>query len=173
MLGKIFREFSICKLNQLAGRIDTCLSRLDDDQIWTRASENENAIGNLVLHLVGNLRQRILADIGGSPDIRQRDLEFNAREGIGGTELGAALRATVAEAVYSIGSVSDERLTERIVVQQETMTVLEAIYQVVQHFALHAGQIFYATKLLTGQELGFTTHTRASKEASCADSPVR
>ena len=40
------------------------------------------------------------------------------------------------------------------------MTVLEAIFKTTEHFALHTGQIMYATKLATSTALGFTTHNR-------------
>ena len=99
---RLFLNFSIDKLQQLASRIDTCVSQLSDDQVWTRGGENENAVGNLVLHLCGNVRQWIIASIGGEPDHRERDREFSARGGVDKAELRQRLRATVSQATAVI-----------------------------------------------------------------------
>ncbi len=158
--GDLFREVSTRKLAQLAGRIDVCLDRLNDDQIWARGSENENAVGNLVLHLIGNTGQWILSGVGGARDIRARDDEFNERSGASKEELKARLAERIAAVNLVISGVSDARLTHRIQVQRYDVSVLEAIYHVVEHFAQHMGQIVFATKLFTGQELGFYTHLK-------------
>ena len=65
-------------LAELCPRIETCLGKLTTEQIWTRGTENQNAVGNLVLHLTGNVRQWILSGVGGRPDARHRDEEFAA-----------------------------------------------------------------------------------------------
>src|SRR5450631_2938439 len=82
-----FLNFSADKLTQLVGRIETCVEMLTPEQLWTRTSANQNAVGNLLLHLNGNVRQWILHGIGGQADLRQRDSEFAAREGSGAQEL--------------------------------------------------------------------------------------
>ena len=146
----------------MAGRIETCLSGLAEEQIWARSSENENAIGNLVLHLSGNVRQWIVSGVGGRPDTRQRDAEFAARGGGSGAELVACLKEAVEEAGGILAELTPERLGERIVVQHYDVTVLEAIYHVVEHFSGHTGQIIFATKMLTGADLGFYRHLRTT-----------
>ena len=55
-----------------------------------RGTENQNAVGNLVLHLNGNIRQWILSGVGGAHDARIRDLEFSARGGESAAALGQA-----------------------------------------------------------------------------------
>ena len=60
-------------------RIISCLERLSPEQIWWRPNEASNSVGNLVLHLTGNVRQWIISGLGGAADIRQRDLEFSER----------------------------------------------------------------------------------------------
>jgi uncharacterized damage-inducible protein DinB len=159
-LHRIFLDYSAETLRQMTGRIETCLSGLAEEQIWARSSENENAIGNLVLHLSGNVRQWIVSGVGGRLDTRQRDAEFAARGGGGGAELAARLKEAVEEAAGILAELTPERLGERIVVQHYDVTVLEAIYHVVEHFSGHAGQIIFATKMLTGTDLGFYRHLR-------------
>jgi len=156
----VFLDYSARKLRQLTCRIEDCLDRLSGEQIWTRQAANENAVGNLVLHLSGNVRQWISSAVGGRQDIRRREAEFAARSGIGGPELAAELRATVDEAVAVLEALAPGRLTEQICVQDYRLTILEAVYHVVEHFSGHTGQIIYVTKLLTGEDLGFYGHLR-------------
>ena len=157
-LDRMFADFSAKKLRQMAQRIETCLAKLTPEQIWARGSENENAIGNLVLHLCGNVRQWILTGVGGAPDVRERDAEFAARESGSSTELSVRLTSTVEEAVAVIERVTAARLVERTVVQKYDVSVMEAIYHVVEHFSGHTGQIIFATKMLTSGDLGFYRH---------------
>ncbi len=156
--SSLFLQFSANKLAQLSGRIADTVVRLNEEQIWLRRHETNNAVGNLVMHIAGNVRQWILSGIGGTPDIRVRDAEFSARGEIEIRELLSRLQSTVEEAVTLLRSLPEERLTEEIVVQKYRLTVLEAIYHVVEHFAQHTGQILFAAKLMTGEDLGYYGH---------------
>ena len=160
-LDRIFLDFSEKKLRQLAGRIEDCLGRLTAEQVWARGHENENAIGNLVLHLCGNVRQWIVAGVGGKPDIRVRDREFTARGEIEPAELAGRLKATVDEAASVIAGAAP-RLAEPVTIQKYDITVLEAIAHVVEHFAQHSGQIMFVTKMLTGQDMGYYKHLKTT-----------
>jgi uncharacterized damage-inducible protein DinB len=161
-LHRLFLDCSTRRLEQSFSRIEACLGRLSEEQVWARGSENENAIGNLVLHLAGNVRQWIVSGVGGAPDTRDRDGEFSARGGSSIPELKERLRGIVGEAAAAIGAVTPERLAERVVIQKYELSVLEAIYHVVEHFSLHTGQIIFATKMLTGSDMGFYSHLRSS-----------
>jgi uncharacterized damage-inducible protein DinB len=114
------------------------------------------------LHLSGNVRQWIVSGVGGAPDTRERDGEFSARGDISIPELKERLRGIVTEAAAVIAAVTPERLAERVVIQKYEVSVLEAIYHVVEHFSLHTGQIIFATKLLTASDMGFYAHLRAN-----------
>jgi uncharacterized damage-inducible protein DinB len=159
---RLFLAYSARKLRQLSGRIDDCLGRLTEEQVWARGTGNENAVGNLVLHLSGNVRQWIVAAVGGQPDTRQRDAEFAARGGLTASSLAALQRGVVREAASIIENCAPARLGESLTVQSYNVTVLEAIYHVVEHFSGHTGQIVYATKLLTGEDLGFYKHLQTT-----------
>jgi uncharacterized damage-inducible protein DinB len=162
---EIFIKFSADKLEQLHGRIQDCVARLTPEQIWTRNSENENAVGNLVLHLSGNVRQWIGSGVAGQPDNRQRDTEFDARGGMAPVELAELLKTRVAGAAAIIREVPAVRLTERITPQGHDVTVLEAIAHVVEHFSQHTGQVILLTKILTGEDLAYYQHLRGSGRA--------
>jgi uncharacterized damage-inducible protein DinB len=157
-LDRIFLDCSAVQLRKYTERIAVCLDKLDPGQIWMRGGENENAVGNLVLHLCGNVRQWIVSGVGDQPDTRDRDREFDARGGLPAAELMQKLRDTVEQATAVIGSVTPARLAERLTIQGYNVTVLEAIYHVVEHFSHHTGQILFATKALTGGDLGFYRH---------------
>ena len=164
-MHEIFIRFSVDKLNQFTERIDTCLAKLSPEQIWWREAEAQNAIGNLVLHLCGNLGQWVLSAVGGAPDNRQRDLEFSASGGVSTEELRRRLKERVTETVALIEALPAGRMIERVNVQKYNLTVLEVVYHVVEHFAGHTGQIIFATKLLKGEDLGYYEHlARAAHE---------
>src|SRR5579863_6010403 len=74
-----FLRVSTVQLETQLARIEACVAKLTEEQLWTRYGENQNAAGNLVLHLTGNVRQWILSGIGGAEDTRVRDAEFAAR----------------------------------------------------------------------------------------------
>ena len=168
---EIFLKFSADKLEQLHGRIQDCMARLSPEQIWTRSSENGNAVGNLVLHLSGNVRQWIGSGVAGLPDHRQRDTEFDTRGGQSSAELAALLKTRVSEAAKIIRAVPAARLTERILPQGYDVTVLEAIAHVVEHFSQHTGQVILLTKLLTGADLAYYQHLRGAGRAAGAPLP--
>jgi len=150
----LFLNVSVNKLNQSVDRIAICLAKLSDDQIWARGHENENAVGNLVLHLCGNVRQWIMHGLGGQPDIRVRDSEFAAAGGTSAAELTALIRGTIEEATAILGTLQAEQLTRIHQIQGRTASGVEAVMSVVEHFGQHTGQIIYATKNLTGEDLG-------------------
>jgi uncharacterized damage-inducible protein DinB len=159
-----FLKYSCEKLTELIGRIENCVAKLTPEQIWMRGAENENAVGNLMLHLSGNVRQWIICGVGGAEDRRDRDSEFDARSDEDALD---RLRATVAEAIEVLKGLPHAALAEKRTIQKHwDLTVLEAIYHVVEHFSMHTGQIIFATKLLTGTDLGFYGFLRRSSGTS-------
>src|SRR5215471_10477567 len=110
----LFLDFSAKKLRQLTDRIEICIGKLNEEQVWARGSANENAIGNLVLHLCGNVRQWICAGVGGRTFNRERDAEFAATGGVAPQELIRRLRETVEEASAIVEGLPAGRLSERI-----------------------------------------------------------
>lgn len=158
VLQDVFIKFSSDKLKQLCDRIQDCLGRLTYEQVWTRSGEHDNSIGNLVLHLCGNVTQWIGYGVAGRADNRNRDAEFAARGDVQPSELSHRVSAVVSDAVSIIRSLDAQRLAEITEIQKYSITKFEAVYHVVEHFAQHTGQIMFATKLLTGQDLGYYKH---------------
>ena len=127
-------------------KIQRCLDVLPADAIWRRDDEASNSIGNLLLHLSGNIRQWIVSGVGGAPDARQRSAEFDARDGDDHAALMERLRATVGEADGVLASLDAERLMELRTIQGRNVSVLDAVYHVVEHFSMHTGQIILLAK---------------------------
>ncbi len=136
-------------------KIEKCLDRLSDDDVWWRAHESNNSVGNLLLHLSGNVRQWIVSGIGGKPDNRERSLEFSERNVIPKKIVWSKLQDAVAEASQVLESFPAELLLEKRRIQGFDETALQAIFHVVEHFSLHTGQIIYITKLREGRDLKF------------------
>lgn len=164
----LFLQYSVDKLQQFTSRIEVCLGKLTDHQIWARGGQNENAIGNLVLHLTGNVRQWIVSSLGENPTPRDRDSEFSARGGRAAAELAAAMRETVEQALQVISGLDNDRLTRTYEIQNYRVSGVEVVYHVVEHFAQHTGQIIFATKMLTGDDLEFYRHLRNAGQSEQA-----
>jgi uncharacterized damage-inducible protein DinB len=146
------REFLV---EEYLPKIERCLERLSDEQIWWRPNEESNSIGNLVLHLSGNARQWIVSGVGGAPDARVRDAEFAQRETIARGELLTLLRTTLADVDAVLAALTPETLLERRAIQNSDVDVLEAIFHVTEHFSMHTGQIIMLTKMLTSSDMRF------------------
>ncbi|MEZ5356699.1 MAG: DinB family protein [Bryobacteraceae bacterium] len=161
-VASVFLDASARDLIQLRDRIVTCLDKLNDEQVWMRGGDHENAIGNLVLHLCGNVRQWIGSAVGGKPDIRVRDREFQARGDVSPADLAERITAVVDDAAAVIRGLDEAALLRSVTVQNYTVTGVEAIVHVVQHFGQHTGQVILLTKHATGEDLGFYRHLNAA-----------
>jgi uncharacterized damage-inducible protein DinB len=127
-------------------KIRRCLDVLPSDALWRREDEDSNSVGNLLLHLAGNVRQWIISSVGGAPDTRSRSGEFQARDGADAEALFTALRGTLDHADAVLASLTAESLLERRTIQGRDVSVLDAVFHVVEHFSLHTGQIILLTK---------------------------
>jgi len=136
-------------------KIERCLSLLSDEQIWWRANSQSNSIGNLLLHLSGNVRQWIVAGLGGAEDARDRDAEFAQRDILSRDDLLGRLRQTLAEADAALAALNPDRLLERFKIQGLEVTALYAMLHVVEHFSMHTGQIIMMSKALGQTDLRF------------------
>lgn len=137
-------------------RLRQCVESLTDEQVWWRPNEACNSIGNLILHLNGNVRQWIVASFNGIADQRDRPAEFGERELIAASALLEMLGATLEEASGVLARLTgDDLLARREIQGYDEVSGLDAVYHVVEHFGLHYGQILYITKALRGADLGF------------------
>lgn len=145
--GKEFLERSRYYLaEEYPVKIRRCVAALPEGGVWKRANESSNSIGNLLLHLAGNVRQWIVGGVGGLPVTRDRPAEFAARDGPDAATLLAGLESAVREADTVMAGLTEADLLEPRTIQGRETTVLAAIYHVVEHFGMHTGQIVLMTK---------------------------
>ncbi|MGB8509528.1 MAG: DinB family protein [Pyrinomonadaceae bacterium] len=134
-------------------KIERSLEALTDEDVWWRAGEESNSIGNLVLHLDGSTRMWIVSGVGGETDHRLRQQEFDERAHIPRADLLARLKTTLAEVDAVLARVNDSALLEKRRIREHDYTVLEAVFHAVEHFAMHTGQIIMLAKMRAGVDL--------------------
>lgn len=155
-LAALFLKASRDKLaGQYWPRMQKAIEPLTDSQIWWRPNEASNSIGNLMLHLSGNVQQWIVAAFGELEDTRNRSQEFAERDQLSKAELSARLGSTIERADARLAQLTEADLRATYTIQKYTVTGLFAVYQVVEHFALHYGQVLYIVKTVTATDLGF------------------
>ena len=157
-------QHSLAKQN--LPRIVECLQQLSEEEIWWRPNSSSNSAGNLVLHLCGNVRQWIIAGLGGAEDKRERDREFAERGPIPRQALVTQLRRTVRDACRVLARLSEDSLLLKHDIQGYHVTGLDAAFRVAEHFGYHTGQIIYITKLKRAQDLRFTRLPVVKKEGA-------
>ncbi len=166
-LAALFLEFSRNKLlKQYWPRLRSSVEPLTDEQVWWRPNPACNSVGNLLLHLNGNVRQWLIASFSGLEDGRNRPAEFNERRRIAGKLLVQQLDATMQEAATVLDRLTARDLAATYQIQGYTVCGLDAVYQVVEHFGMHYGQVLYINKTLRGEDLGFHRELNLTGRAS-------
>ena len=146
-LADEYREQTCDLLDQAMIKLKNCLRQLDGSQLWWRPGENLNSIGNLVLHMCGNLRQWSVAGLTDAEDTRDREAEFSADGGMDSAALLELAQGTVDQAKEVFRSESDQQLVETRVIQGFTVSGLNAILHTSSHFVGHTHQIILLTRI--------------------------
>ena len=154
-LAQDFIEQSVSRINENTGKVLSCLDQLNDEEVWQRPNVASNSIGNIVLHLCGNIRQYAISSLSHLPDTRERDKEFSAKGGYSKEELKIKLTTTLDEAIKSIKSANENNLLQIRSVQGFMLSGLGIILHVTEHYSYHTGQIIFWTKILKNKDLGF------------------
>lgn len=136
-------------------RIRQCLEELSQDQIWFKPNKNSNSIGNLILHVCGNIRQYVMSGIDGQSDVRQRSLEFSEKGPLCTKELYSLISRLLNDVDPVLSSIKSEDLVKMKQVQGFNMSVVSIIIHITEHLSYHTGQIAYATKQMKNIDLRF------------------
>ena len=132
-----------------------CVNALPRAAVWARPNEGSNSIGNLLVHLTGNVTEWILGGVGGQTITRDRAGEFEQKDGADASTLLDNLEAVLREADSVLASLTAQDLERSIMIQGRETTVLAAVYHVVEHFAMHTGQIVLLTKTYAPGKIHF------------------
>jgi Protein of unknown function (DUF1572) len=166
-VAELFLEFSRKKLlGQYWPRLKQTVAPLGQEQVWWRPNESSNSIGNLILHLNGNVGQWLVASFNREQDRRNRPQEFSERVLIPASQLLDRLASTLEQASAVLARLTVAELVAPYEIQGYKVCGLDAVYQVVEHFGLHYGQILYIAKSLTGNDLGFYKELNQTGRAS-------
>ena len=144
---RIFKE-SVPRLTQ-------CVSLLSEQALWERPNSHTNSVGNLVLHLCGNVNQWINSGLGGYPDNRERHKEFDPYSSLPAKELLMVLDVTISKAKKVIGAMDEASIQRTYEVQGFEESGMGILIHVTEHFSYHVGQISYAVKMLNDVDLGY------------------
>ena len=152
-ITKEFIEQSIIRFDEYTEKVKKCLKELNEEEIWIRPNESSNSVGNLILHIHGNITQYIISSLGNYEDLRQRDREFNIRDGYNKAELMGMLTSLMSEIKTIISNLSVDDLFKVRSVQGFKLSGLGIIFHVVEHYSYHTGQIAFWTKLLKNKNM--------------------
>ena len=150
-----FIENSCYRMEESLRMIKISLDKVSEEQVWQKPNASLNSIGNLILHLCGNMTQYGIASLNETEDKRQRELEFSIEGGLTKEELFEKLRTTVHDVKATFQNVSMERLLALKQVQGFEFSGIGNVIHVVEHFSYHTGQIAFWVKQLNNEQLGF------------------
>ena len=136
-------------------KILQCTELLTEEDLWWRPNLESNSVGNLMLHLSGNVRQWIVHGLGGEEDFRDRPSEFREQGPIPKAQLLAQLEDTLNDAARVLDKFDLTQILEPRKIQGFDVTGLTAVFHVVEHFSLHLGQISYITKMRKAVDLHY------------------
>jgi len=151
------------RLDENLRMIRIALAQITEEEIWLKPNPTLNSIGNLILHLCGNLTQYGISSLSGASDDRVRDLEFSTESGLLKQELLDKLETTVNQVKAAIIQVSDERLIQIKEVQGYQFSGIGNAIHLVEHFSYHTGQIAFWVKMLKSKDLGFYSNVDLNK----------
>jgi hypothetical protein len=158
-LGDQFVTEARQQLDASVSLIRHCLDQLDDGQVWWRPREDMNSVGNLLLHLAGNLTQRFGSVIGGEPDVRDRFGEFTERNPIPKEDLLQRFEEAARRADETLAGLSDRRLSENrryeLLAGTTEKSVLGVVLQTLTHLSGHAQEILHLTRTQLGERYAF------------------
>jgi uncharacterized damage-inducible protein DinB len=158
MDDKISHEFicqSVRRINESTQKIVSCLNVMNEKYLWKSPNDHLNSVGNLVLHICGNITQYVISSMSGLVDNRDRDSEFSLRDGPSKQVLGTLLVDTIKQLVSIILQSSNEELLRERIVQGMNHTGIGVIVHVTEHISYHTGQIIFITKFYNNMDLGF------------------
>ncbi|GMN05276.1 hypothetical protein MTsPCn5_06640 [Croceitalea sp. MTPC5] len=152
---KEFVENAIYRLDESTRMISIAFDTLNEEEIWQRPNESSNSVGNLILHLCGNITQYAISSLGEVEDVRDRDSEFKTTLGLTKKELLKKLLNTVSAAKSTIENMTLEQWLKKREVQGFYFSGIGVVLHVVEHYSYHTGQIAFWAKQLKNKQLGF------------------
>ena len=162
-LAHEFNRQACFLLTQSMRKLEHCLGQIDLEQCWWRPADGLNSIGNLLLHINGNLRQWAIVGLTDAVDQRDRRSEFETQRRETVEELLQLTRTTVKEAQDVIQTIDSESLTQTIEIQGFRISTLQAILHTTTHFQGHTHQIILLTRMQLRDQYRFEWNPGAER----------
>jgi uncharacterized damage-inducible protein DinB len=128
-------------------QIGQCLAVMTDEDLWWRPDEKSNALGNIMLHLIGSNRLYIGYGVGGRTIERDRASEFTARGNLGTAAVASAWNDTVAMMRDVLDGLDPTRVMEQTDRTGKMTTIASILLHASHHTAAHMGQVVWITKM--------------------------
>ena len=152
--ARLYLEDVADQMRKLKALAERSLEQVRDEDLLAVLDPESNSLAVLIQHLAGNLRSRwtdfLLAD-GEKPD-RDRDSEFETREGTKRADLLARWEEGWSRCFEALSALTEEDLGRTVTIRAEPHTVVRAIDRQLVHCAYHIGQITMLAKHLAGPQ---------------------
>lgn len=159
-----FLSQSILRLQENTPKIERCLNELTEAELWHHPNASSNSVGNLLLHLCGNITQYILSSLGNAEDKRERDKEFTSGAILTKAELLQKLKSTLDSAISVISNLTEHDMLRTHSIQAYQLSAIGIIIHAVEHYSYHTGQIIFWTKLIKDKDLGFYSNVDLNRK---------
>ena len=169
MIDAEVKKNAIFRMQRSVSRIAKCFTFLEEDDIWKDFNPHLVSVGNLLLHVMGNITQHIISGLGQEPYTRHREREFTDKPNWNKAQLLDQFMATLAKAVQVIERLQDEDLTRMYWIQGHEYSGVGDIIMVVEHLAYHVGQITWAVKYCKNVDVGYTAGINLNQQNQLAD----
>ena len=128
-------------------QIGQCLDVITEDDLWWRPDEKSNALGNIMLHLIGSNRLYVGYGVGARSIERDRASEFTARGNPGRAPIVDAWSETVTMMRDVLHGLSPSQLMETTDRTGKMTTIASILLHASHHTAAHMGQVVWITKM--------------------------
>ena len=149
------KKNSIYRLEENLRMVLICFDKITEKDLWNKPSKKGVALGNQIIHIVGNMKQYLISALGEKKINRERDNEFIIDKRMTKSSLINMLSNTIQESKKTITKLSMENLLKIRKVQVYTLSGIGCLIHSVEHFSYHTGQIALLTKNITNNDLGF------------------
>jgi uncharacterized damage-inducible protein DinB len=153
------RDYLTQKFEEIQRRLLTVIDQLNDEELNWRPNGESNSVANLVVHIEGNIKERIGKGILQHDFARDRDSEFEKMT-LTKQQLISIVNESFGELVQTARGATEQTLMQTQRVRGKERTHADILMQCSAHFSEHLGQVLYIGKLLKGGDYVTTSIPR-------------
>jgi len=146
MLSETLKTLFSRDLNKLREELE---SYQNEENIWRIDKNILNSAGNLCLHLIGNLKTYIGAELGGINYTRNRPEEFSKKD-VPRSQLVEQIEQTITIIENTLAGLTADRLESEYPLEVLTgkMSTEFFLVHLAMHLSYHLGQVNYHRRML-------------------------